>query len=115
MKISAINSYYVQQKKMNRKSNYVKQEQQSTMQPSFKSGKGAFLGCLGGTGFGAAVLALTGGLAAIPLGLTALALGSYGFVGAIFGESLTEDNTNNNNGGGKHPMADGNGFIHCAH
>ncbi len=110
MKISAINSYYAQPKQMNKKLNYVKQEQPSTAQPSFRSGKGALWGCLGGAGFGAAMIAMTGGLAAIPLGMAAVATGVYGFVGAMLGDNLSDDNRNNNYG--NHPLADGNGFLH---
>jgi hypothetical protein len=98
MKVSAITNYQIQPQKINgtKKHAYSNHAQQN-VQPSFKSGKGAFWGGLAAAAYGLAVIAIsaTGVGAPIGAGMIALTAGGYGLAGATIGDALTGGNSNN--------------------
>lgn len=93
MRISAIqgSGYYTN----NIKSvNYLSQNTQ--YQPSFGNRKGTLWGTLVGALSGIGIVALTGGIGAIGIGLTALATGGYAAAGAYLGDTFTSGDKNGN-------------------
>ena len=95
MKISAIQTQGLTianyNNKQTRKSPNISMSQQVVNTPSFKGKKGTLLGVLFGAATGAAVIILSGGLAILGTGLTALGIGGYGLAGGLVGNSAEEE------------------------